>query len=221
MALTDDLIEYWKLDGNSKGIFGNNGADTSVTYNASNGKLIQGVGFQPGYIEIPHNAVFNVTTALSISLWMKSNTLQVNKYFISKPANPAGGNNGWDISTGSAINKVKFILLGLTPQNAEVTANIYDGNWHHIVLTYGGNNLTCYIDNNVVVNNNTTGSISTNNNALTIGSFYRTNYNALFAGAIDEVGIWKRKLSAGEVSDLYLQGNGSQYPFRDKIFLSI
>lgn len=224
MALTDDLIEYWKLDGNSKGVLGKNGSDTSVTYSPSNGKLIQGAGFSgTGYIEVANNAAFTATTDFSISLWMNTATSQINKYLIAKPLNVVLGQNGWDINTGSAVNKLGFILTGLTPTVFEVNANIYDGNWHHIVLTYGSNNLICYIDNTVVLNNNTTGTIYYNYNPLTIGAFYKAAYGAAlnFTGAIDEVGLWKRKLSDSEVSDLYLEGNGSQYPFRDKMFLSI
>lgn len=222
MALTDGLIEYWKLDGNSNGVFGYNGSDTSVTYNSSNGKLIEGAGYGgSSYTEVAHNAVFNVTTALSISLWMKTSTSQTNKYLISKPSSVAGS-NGWDINTGTGSGKIRAILAGLTPSSFEATALIYDGNWHHIVLAYGSNNVIVYIDNaSSGINTNTTGSINTNSNPLTIGNFYRTTFIAGFNGAIDEISIWNKKLTVGEISDLYSYGIGSQYPFRDKGFLSM
>ena len=224
MALTDNLIEYWKLDGDSKGVLGKNGSDTLVTYSASNGKLIQGAGFSgTGYIEVANNPAFTTTSELSISLWMNTTVIQPAKTLIGKPSNVILGQNGWDISTGSLPNQLSFVMLGLTPFEEIITANVYDGNWHHIVLTYGSNNLICYVDNAVALNSNKTGTLSYNYNPIAIGSFYRDAYGAAFnfTGALDEVGIWKRKLSAGEVSDLYLEGNGSQYPFRDKMFLSI
>jgi hypothetical protein len=34
-----------------------------------------------------------------------------------------------------------------------------------------------------------------------------------FDGAMDEVGIWKRVLTSGEISDLYNSGSGLSYPF--------
>jgi hypothetical protein len=34
-----------------------------------------------------------------------------------------------------------------------------------------------------------------------------------FLGEIDEVGIWSRALTSGEISDLYNSGSGLSYPF--------
>ena len=46
MALRDNIVAYYKLDGNSNDSVGtNNGTDTAITYSVANGKINQGAGY--------------------------------------------------------------------------------------------------------------------------------------------------------------------------------
>ena len=63
MALTDNLISYWKFEGNSNDSIGaNNGTDTTVSYNSSYGKIGQGVntnGTLSNGINFGNNSILN------------------------------------------------------------------------------------------------------------------------------------------------------------------
>lgn len=217
MALTDGLIEYWKLDGNSNGVFGNNGTDTNITYSAANGKLIQGAGF-PGTaaaIDINHNAVFNTSNLITVSAWCYPTNNSRYEPIITKYST-ADSTKGWELVNSSGAPRV--ILRGSLLQ-INATGFLYTLNaWNHVLFTYDGTNLNLYKNG---VNIGTTSGSSTVDSSVMIRIGTRVNNNPTdyFTGNIDECCIWKRVLSADEVKDLYLNGNGSQYPFRDKGFL--
>ena len=72
MALTDNLVSYYKLDGNSTDIVGaKNGTDTSITYSIDNGKIVQGAGFNGSSSKIDVSLPLNLNNNFTINLWMK------------------------------------------------------------------------------------------------------------------------------------------------------
>lgn len=214
MALTDGLVAYYKLDGNSNDVFGNNGSDTNITYNSGNGKLVQGAGFNnlaTSDILIGNSAIFNLSN-ITISAWFKTTTT-TNQVIVGK-----SHTTSYYLNAAAAANQIAFWTNGSSTNSQShgtPVLNIADGNWHHIVATLNGSISTIYWDGsqNAQRSGATSGTDSTN---LYIGS--STSNPIKFQGSIDEVGIWNRGLSADEVKDLYLNGSGSQYPFRDKMF---
>ena len=74
MALTTSLISYWKLDGDSTDATGNGntGSDTAITYNAGNGKIVQGAGFNGTTSKIVLSTNIVMPTNLTFSSWLKS-----------------------------------------------------------------------------------------------------------------------------------------------------
>jgi len=91
------------------------------------------------------------------------------------------------------------------------TNNIRDGQWHCVSVVRSGNNLIVYLDNNQVWTQAFTGVFNF--------SYFRlglwpgpVSANSLWTGMIDEVRIWSRGLTAGEISDqkyCLLSGNES------------
>lgn len=216
MALTDGLIEYWKLDGNSNGIFGNNGTDTSITYNSGNGKLIQGAGFNgtASNISITHSSSFNTNNIISASAWCYPTTNTRYEPILTKYS-LLDSTKGWEMSNNAGTPRciLRGSLLNVTGSSG-FTLNA----WNHIAFTYNGTTLTLYL-NGVSVGTNTGSSTTDSSVNIRIGTRNDGNATDWFTGNIDECCFWNRALSADEVKDLYLNGNGSQYPFRDKGFL--
>ncbi len=76
------------------------------------------------------------------------------------------------------------------------------GTWVHLALTHDGSNLIYYINGSEVRREVSTTDFTSNGNVLKIGG--EGNY---FDGAIDDVRIYTRALSAAEVQDIYNLGN--------------
>jgi hypothetical protein len=79
--------------------------------------------------------------------------------------------------------------------------------WHHLLGTYDGTDIRCYIDGVLTQVKNHPGDISDLNHPLTFGSFN----NEYWAGGIDDVRIYNRTITDGsEISDLYHEGGYAQ-----------
>ncbi len=78
-----------------------------------------------------------------------------------------------------------------------------DGNWHHVVGGYDGNNLWLYVDNISIGTMATTQSSSPS-------YFYILDSNGSYMpnGLVDQVYLYNKTLSASEISQLYNGGAG-------------
>ena len=74
-------------------------------------------------------------------------------------------------------------------------------NWHHVVMTYDGVTMKCYLDGALVVNKPLSHEIKDYSMKLGIGNNATPN-NEYWNGAIDEVYVFDRAISADEVAML-------------------
>lgn len=227
MAITDNLISYWKLDessGNPQDSVGsNNLTNNSVTYGA--GKINNGAVFnsQTDYLTITNatQTGLNFTSDMSCSFWVKWVDSSQNNWFLGKSA---GGTNrsywfeyidqgGGTFFTSFAITSTGAVGAGLA-KTTYSAAPYTNGSWYHIVFTYSAANTRgiIYLNGSAVVTDNSQRAAIFNGT----GDFFAGNdndldYNSSFT--LDELGLWSRELTSGEVTTLYNSGNGIQYPF--------
>ena len=99
---------------------------------------------------------------------------------------------------GFAVRDGKAAFIG---QWADYTGTIKinDDKWHHIAMTYDGNNLKIYVDGqdagSGVLQLNTMGQ------NLRIGNISSPDMNEFFQGEIKEISIWNEKLEASEIKN--------------------
>ena len=208
MALTDNLISYWKLDGSSvDAVNDNDGTDTSVDYDAGYGKINQGARFNASgdYITIANNANISTSGAISIAMWVYSN----------------GNYTGYNTMLAKRDTTTNYeVYLSITTGNigfyngataVDSGVSITSNAWHYVVVTKatGTSAVKFYVDGSEVAS---TGSIaiSSNSDPLLFGSL---NGAEQFYGYLDEIGFWTRQITADEITTLYNSGTGLQYPF--------
>jgi pimeloyl-ACP methyl ester carboxylesterase len=204
-TLTTDLISYYPMEGNSNDYFASssyNGADTSISYGSSYGKVSQGShNTGSGYIALP---TFTITSAISIAGWFRSTDTSGSHDFIVDI-----NNSGGTARIGVQLDSGKVIVSSYNGSANPViysSVNTYeDGNWHFFVVTANGSNLTLQIDNGIQ-QSASAGQNSWGGNANRISNLYADSQG--FNGDIDEVGIWNKVLSSQEITDLYNSGNG-------------
>lgn len=204
MALTDNLVSYWKLDGNSTdSVSTNNGTDTAVTYTAA--KINNGASFSAtGQINVGNATNLQLDTG-TVSFWVKKSASQSStRGLVVKQSAYAvffvdGILNIFDWSAGAYRS---------SGQNPSV------GSWSHVVLTFQSgvtNGTKMYLNGSLVMT--TTYTTSTNATAMVFATGAPGDTSQRFNGVLDEIGIWSRNLSQSEVTQLYNSGSGNQYPF--------
>jgi len=175
------------------------------------------------YISVPASSSLR-PSKVTVAAWIKPRQRTVsNNYVISKCRSISigsqtlpCGNTDYGLYIGNSL--VFRVLLKQGTASAEYFEIDVDGSiiklneWQHIAGVYNGSGLYLYYNGNQVANltDNAVKNkyIITTNDPLRIGSETDvTNqymiYDRSFSGAIDEVSVYNRGLSADEIKDLY------------------
>lgn len=184
---------------------GNNGTNYGATYSAS-GTFFTSLNFNGSsdYVEIPNSSELNPTNTISLEAWVKwdidpstgnswaqiINKFGENQYQIQHSTNNAGFEFALNTTSGRT-----WVISNTSP-----TQNT----WHHVVGTYDGTTMSIYVDGNLENTTSHSGNIPSSSSELLLGK--HLNFNRHFEGSIDEVAIYSRVLSPGEIEDRYKRG---------------
>lgn len=225
MALTDNLVSYYKLDessGNAADSVGSNTLTNNGTTAFAPGKINNGADLEAGssnYFSIADASQtgLDFTGDFSLSCWLKFESLPSSSqfgildkwlstgdqlsYLIDYNTNGTAGIRVFTSSTGGGA--------GVAGGQANFTAST--ATWYHLVVSKSGTTTTVYIDDSSVGTITNSNAIFDGTSALFLGN--ENDASRFFDGIIDEVGLWSRALTSGEVTTLYNGGAGIQYPF--------
>lgn len=209
MALTDNIVSYWKLDessGNASDSVGSNTATNVGIATYSAGKINNGVNLDGSSQYFTFDTCPQTGNgSFSISAWVKADTLGSANCIVS-------------FGTSSTSQAITFDLRG-----SKLYADFYAGTtvtgattlstatWYFVVLTFDGTNIRLYLNASLdATSANTSANIVDGSGAIGRAFWASGNY---FDGLVDEIGLWSRALSGSEITQLYNSGTGLQYPF--------
>ncbi|TPV57319.1 LamG domain-containing protein [Aestuariibacter sp. GS-14] len=204
-------------------IAGNNGRSVNSPSIDSNGQYCQAAYFRgdKDYLNLPHSSAYTVAQG-SVSFWMNTNNLA---YFnvpqeggmalLSKDESGLG-NGGhfsmWVTNTGAI--KVNQQSASTTYQ-LNTSPVIVEGQWHHVVYTFGSLGMQVYVDNVLVgTNANYTSGWQSNTKPLLVAANANRHnpqdsaYNDLgdfYQGRIDDIRLFRQQLSAEQIALLNAQ----------------
>ena len=228
MALTDNLVAYYKLDessGNASSSVGSYTLTNTGTASYSSAKINNGIDFgttnTTKWLNYLSGNLGITGGACTISGWIKLNT------------EIASGN--WDlINQSSTTNRVwQYIEYeynggsrrlgfyrdkgGVGAQGPTYTITLGTSTWYYITYTYDGTNVRGYVNGSLVAGPTAaSGNGSANaTNGFSIGDriFLGGALGNKASSIQDETGLWSRALSDSEISELYNSGAGLAYDF--------
>jgi hypothetical protein len=207
-ALQDGLVGYWPMNGDFKDATGN-GHDGTVWAGATipfgSGILDQAMvcnGTSPNGINTGTWVPSAGTDKLSISVWFKYAGQNSGWQGIVAKRNGYDDTNPmmWCIEIGNNNDTVSFFDVDSWPGSFVVAKD----KWEHMVVSFDGTTATLYHNGTVAASGGFNLGPKLDANVV-IGS--SDGWNG-FNGAIDEVAIWNRPLSAQDVAEIYNGGNG-------------
>jgi hypothetical protein len=203
--LQKGLVGYWTLDGNAKDStpYGNNGTiyEASSTVDRK-GKANGALSFDgvDDYVEVPNSASFNLTNGFTIEVWIKPQAAQ----FDSKLVTKVGVSNSFGFYYSPDMFYFYMTTSGSSWRASWLSQAPTLNLWQHLAVTYDNNNTFKFYRDGILIDTDTatwSGSLVNNSDSLNIGG-------GGWGGSpdiktIDEVRIYNRALSAGEIKALY------------------
>lgn len=178
------------------------------------------------YVTLPYLGLYNslaATNGLTISLWIKGDTLTTQSWFIAEGCTT---NTDPAYLFGHLLNVAQPMALvrslgGSTALSKKTaTAQLYSGSWHHWAWTDLNGTASMYIDGNPVAAETGTWNYTRSVmpfDTTTIGAWVRSAANQAkfpFLGQMDDVSIWNTVLSPNQVR--YLAAGGDPMSFGRK-----
>jgi hypothetical protein len=191
-------VGWWHAENDYRDEFGvDNGASAGAA------SFIPGVvghafnltGAANSFVTIPDSSAVDLTTAITMEAWI--NPTALGGRIIDKIT--ANGTDGYMLDTNGG--KLRMIIGGTALTSA---ATLSTGTWTQVAGVYDGATMTIYINGVAAGTVAHTGAIPTNTHSLRIGA---DSVGAnLFDGAIDEVRIFNRAMTAGQMTTLFAAG---------------
>jgi hypothetical protein len=151
------------------------------------------------YVEINESASLNITEAITVSLWLRFNQIDINQGIIRSRSED--GNNPWNVWYWN-VGKFRFEVFidgGSYVQVYTDDDSVTLGDWIHFIGVFDGVTLKTYLNGVEQLHSLTAvGSIYPPDSNVRIGEYY-----GYFKGLCDEVRIYNRALSAEEIGNIY------------------
>lgn len=115
----------------------------------------------------------------------------------------AFGQSGWGIVIDQPTNRLAFTQIGVNNIISNLT--ISDTNWHHVAVSVSGTQVVFYLDGvaDTPIGYTSTFVLTTN---AAIGARGDNDARNAFFGAVDELAIYNRVLSASEIQTIFNAG---------------
>lgn len=211
------LIAWWRAEGNALDTVGNHpGTPTG------------GVAFAPGHVGqafsfnasadagiiVPPATSLNPTEAITIEAWIRPASFPNAFPTVVRKDQNAIGTTQYSLLVGDRVAYLNIGGVG-TATGGSVPTNV----WTHLAGTYDRQFIRLYVNGVEVTNTAATAAIPTSTENLGIGKhalFTTRNFD----GLIDEVSIYSRALSAGEIAAIHAAGSAGKCDLRPKLNLT-
>lgn len=204
------LSAWWPADGTAEDIIGGNEAIPGGGVNYTSGEVATAFNFDgvDQFVWAPAATNYNVGASpagMTIEFWTRGTP--------GYTCGVLGWQNGVVLVEGGGGNGL-YVNLMDTKGNSHALApvgNVFDGNWHHVAVTYVPETGVADIyKDGVMVATQTVGGFQ----PQTAGDFYMGEVSGYsdFKGQLDEISLYSQALSAADIMGIYAAGDAGKCP---------
>jgi len=158
------------------------------------------------YVNVPNSTDINITSAMSMTAWVKIASTTDNSYrmILSKKLTFTDA-GGYELFYHPVLHQLLVRSGGTSTTYNLIQPLTLDTNWHHIAVTINGSSAVFYVDGIAQTGaSGVVGNPPSNTQKLTIGCRSGTGEYS-WNGQLDDVRLYNRALSAGEVTNIFAQ----------------
>ena len=204
------LLGYWTFD-EGTGTVANDSSGNLNTGSVLN-LLANPPGWTNGFINgalhfdgqtdviVSNSPSLNPFSGITISTWVKADSWGSAGH-APRLLEKGSSDNQYallSVTTGQLEFLLRSVSNGVLLASAPST-----GAWHHLAATFNGSSMVLYIDGQIAALQPASGVLAITPDPLSIGSAPSGSISSFFNGALDDVRVYGRALSASEISQLY------------------
>jgi hypothetical protein len=203
------LVAWWPGEGHANDIAGTNNGTLVNGATFARGQVGSAFSFNGGLdsVVVPDSDSLRFTTEFTIEAWINPSSTNVDQAIVSKVGLASGNNEGYELYLSPQdFLSAQFNSPGQNwPGNVIVYPNgsaIVPQVWNHVAWTYDQSAMKLYL-NGLPVTTNVIGPlpIATSSDNFRISGV--DNNSVGFHGLIDEVSVYSRALTDGEIAAIY------------------
>ncbi len=193
--------------------FNGSATDSSGYFNSGfvNGALLQADRYQtPGSafwldgdddnIIIKNNESLNFQDEITVHFWFSADTFYSDKEVY--PISHGNWENRWKISLND--NKLRWtIKTGMGVKDLDLDVVLQTQKYYSVTCTYSGSKMNIYLNGKNSARTSHSGKLEKTSYDLVLGQSLPGDYNYGFKGALDDIKLYNRSLTASEVLGLY------------------
>ena len=222
LDITSGLVGQWTFDtnandmsgnGNHGTLVGNASIDTTMATNIVGAGKLTLDGTNDEVDLSSHTSSFSGLTQGTIAAWVKLTATGDRTIF--DIGDGAGNANFVSFSVTNGLLYLDILDNGALVFETTSTASINNDNWHHVAFTVNGSGNQLYIDGAATTRTFSVGTAATTtfisalNSTLktTIGAYDDGSISGEFLGKLDDLRIYNRALTGGDIALLYATSN--------------
>ena len=208
--LTHGLVGHWTFDDRKGSIARDvSGQDNHGTVKGgarwTQGKIGGALEFdgRDDFVAIPNDSHFDITGSVTVSAWIR-----VESFTRPWQAIVTKGDRAWRMHRASSRKSVGFACSDLSRRQVGDLLgkkDVADGKWHHVAGVLDGSMISIFVDGLLDASTGSSPNVSVNDYAVFIGANAQAG-GRLFHGLVDDVRIYDRALSVGELRALVKAG---------------
>ena len=221
------LVGWWPASGDAGDLAGTNhgtlwnGATASATGQVGSAFALDGVN---DYVEIPDAPELKPTN-VTVECWARFDALNTAGasdpgwlYLVFKKNSQSFNFEGYTLMKtrppGLGKDVLSFLISARDHTYLQVngTTAVVTGQWYHVAGSYDGATAKVYVNGVEEGSQPVSFALDYGTRPVFIGTSGESNWDGKLAGAVDEVSIYSRALSAGEIASAYAAGSAGKCP---------
>jgi hypothetical protein len=208
-----NLVSWWAAQGDASDVTGTNNGTPQGGVTFAAGEVGQAFSFDGvnGTVFVPDSPSLRITNQITIEAWINPTLTNGGDQSILGKVGGAAGDNGYQFGLSQNALKALFNSPGQGWPSAVISmpVAVAPHTWSHVAFTYDQSAMKLYF-NGLPVATNVIGPAVINPSSSNLHISGDDDNNGYFNGLIDEVSVYNRALSAGEIAGIFAAGSAGK-----------